>query len=398
MASTHNLILSGILMCLCCWGCDRTASSAESGHELVARDQAKQSRVSVETAAVVPVSDSGAPLKVSGTVTPFRRAPMAFLVGGPVDAVRVNVGDVVAKGDVLARLVRRDFRIAIEEASAGVLAAKAQLNAAKNAGVGLADRELNRAKQLAGAGAASQALIDRAETQKQQADATLQQAEAGLARAKALRKKAAAAMQDAVLKAPFSGIVVARTAEKGQIVGPGIPIVVLEQLDRVRVVGSVAAGDLNRIDRSEPVKVTVLEREGASYTGTIRALGWAGDVATGTFPLEIVVENPDYLLRSGMTAFIVLNTAKHRDQKGGLYKVPLPAVVSRGDGAHVFTVTGSPPETRARRLPVTLAGFEDNWALISGALDSNIKVVVRGQHDLNDGMVVAEVASGGKGE
>jgi RND family efflux transporter MFP subunit len=359
----------------------------------------KESDASVLVEVVRPAAagHSGRSIEVAGTVEPFRRAPLAFKVGGRVAHVAVELGDRVQAGDSLARLELRDLRIAVREAEAAVKAARAGLTAAKHAGSDLAGKELARARQLADAGGASPAILDQAEAQVRAADAKLLEAQAGLQRARALKDRALSAVADASLKAPFNAVVVHKAVEQGQIVGPGVPAFVLENVDQVRILASIPAVDLPAVDQQAPVAVRVSEAGDTILQGRIRALGWAGDPATGTFPVEVLVDNPDHQLRSGMAAWVDLPRLSAAGG-GRIFTVPLTAVVSRGRGGHVFVVHGE-PDARARRVTVELHGFEGDSARVTGDLDSSSRVVVKGQLDLDHGkpVRVAEAAGDGGG-
>jgi RND family efflux transporter MFP subunit len=271
----------------------------------------------------------------------------------------------------------------VREAKAAVKAAQAGLAAAGEASYELADKELERLEQLVDAGAVTHSMLDQARARKRAARARLLEAQAGLQRARALKDRAVSAAADAKLRSPFNAVVVHKAIEQGQIAAPGVPAFVLENIDLVRVLASVSAADLPLVDPDGPVTVEVREAGDKTFQGRIRALGWAGDPATGTFPVEVVVDNPDHLLRSGMAAWIEL-TRKPEVGAEAVYVVPLPAVVSRGQEPHVFVLEGA-PAGRARRVPVSLHGFERDRARISGDLGPTSLLVVKGQHDLDDG-------------
>jgi len=373
------VLLSHELAPLCAIVCSILIAGCGNDGESPGVDD-RRSGVLVEVVEPTPAGRDSRPIQIAGTVEPFRRTPAAFKIGGRVAEVLVELGDAVEEGAVLARLEPRDLQIAVREAKAAVKAARAGLAAADEAGYELADKELERLEQLVDAGAVTPSLLDQARAQKRAARAQLLEAQAGLQRARAIKDRALSAAADAVLAAPFNAVVVHKSIEKGQIAGPGIPVFVLENVDQVRVLASVPAADLPAVDQDAPVVVKVREAGDAPFEGTIRALGWAGDPATGTFPVEVLVDNPDHTLRSGMAAWVEL-AREPEDEAASIFVVPLPAVVSRGDEPHVFVIDGG----RARRVPISLHGFERDKARISGDLDQGSMLVVKGQHDLDDG-------------
>ncbi len=334
-----------------------------------------------------PGTERAGQLELVGTVTPNRRIPLAFQVGGRLAQVNAQLGDHVWSGTVLAALDKRDFRIAVREAAAMVRTAEANVEIAQQSGVAVADRAMVRTQKLAQVGGATEAILDQVTAQQNAAKTQLLGAQAQLERALALRDRARAAMSDTVLKAPFNALIIQRFVEVGLVVGPGTGAFVLEDVDQMRITASIPAADLAQIDREQQVEVRVEAADGFEALGKIRALGWAGDAATGTFPIELIVPNPDHRLRSGMTAWLKL-AKKATAVRTTTFAVPLTAVVSRGEGKSVFVINPGESSPRARQVPIQLHGFAGDRTLVSGDLERAMMLVVSGQRNLRDNMRV----------
>jgi HlyD family secretion protein len=236
-------------------------------------------------------------LFASGTVE-ATEADLGFQVPGRVEQVLPQEGDVVSPGQKLAVLDTTELA-ATRDAAAGQLAAAearleemvrgsrpeeiAQAEAAYRAAeqrAADADRDAQRAQKLFGGGAVSQQALDKATTLRDVADAARDQARDALTlvkagpRAEAIRAqravvsqaqanldRAQAALANAVIKAPFAGVVTVRDREPGEIVSPGAPIVTL----------------LNRDDRW--VRIYVREDE----IGRVH-IGQKADIRSDTYP------------------------------------------------------------------------------------------------------------------
>ncbi|MBW7935185.1 MAG: efflux RND transporter periplasmic adaptor subunit [Gemmatimonadaceae bacterium] len=200
-------------------------------------------------------------LSASGTVE-ATEAALGFQAAGRIAAIRVNEGDRVKAGDTLAMLDRTELSAREAQSLAQVGAAQAALSelergarseelaqareADSAAAVRLADaqRDLARVQRLFTGGAASQEALDKARlgadvarSQREQAAQQLRLVQTGpraeritaqravVASAQAMARQVAAQLANAVLIAPFDGVVTVRQRQPGEIVAPGSPVV-----------------------------------------------------------------------------------------------------------------------------------------------------------------------------
>jgi HlyD family secretion protein len=230
----------------------------------------------------------------SGTIE-LTEVDVASLVGGRVTEIRANEGDSVQAGDTLVILAQGEVTAGVleqeaEVGRAGALArdqeqgprpeersaAKADLDTAV-AALSLAESELGRVRVLFARKLAAQADLDRAVTQRDQAaarcdgaaqryrllesgyrkqmvDAARQGAEAARAGLMSARSKA----RELVLTAPISGVVLLKSVEQGEVVGPAVPILTLGDPRKLWIRVYVAAPRVVGIHLRDPVSVTVL--------------------------------------------------------------------------------------------------------------------------------------------
>ena len=225
--------------------------------------------VEVVTAHTAPVFVH---FELSGSIEPAEAVPVGFRAGGRIVTLSVQVGDQVQAGQVLAELDPT-------QAAAALRGAKAQADAAA-AMVTQAEQALARAAELTQRGAATQAALDAATEAALSARSAQDQAQAALA-------KARQTLADCTLTAPAAGIITARSAEPGQIVGAAQTVLTLARDGAREAVFHVP--DFPALDRFRGRTVTLRPVEGtgapldavvtqiaplvAGDTGTVRVKG-----------------------------------------------------------------------------------------------------------------------------
>jgi len=293
------------------------------------------------------------PLRVAGTVHPKDERLLAFKVGGLVARIRVEEGDRVRRGQVLAELDATELSSGVRQAREGL--AKAE-------------RDRDRARALAAQDVVARAVAEDAETATRIAQAGAEAAEFNLRRA--------------VLTAPDDGWVEERMAEPGEVVAPGRPVLRVSGRGRGFVVrASLPDREVLGLRMGQPALVTVDATAGAPILGTISEIARSATRATGSYDVEVR-----------------LDPARSGDLLGGLSakveiarQVEVPAAVPLGalveaDGARgaVFVVEGG----RARRVPVRIAFLQDERAVLADALPGVSGVVTDGASNLADGAPV----------
>jgi RND family efflux transporter MFP subunit len=171
-------------------------------------------------------------------------------------------------------------------------------------------------------------------TDKSLEDATARHRVAGAALAQERATLAASEVDlaDTEISAPFTGWVVARLVEPGDIATPGTALFHIEDLSRIKVALAVPESEVVGVQVGDPlrVRVDVLERD---WDGEVHKVLPAGDRSTRTYEVQLVLDNVEGLLKSGMSA----RASFHRGEQEALH-VPLSAVVDRGQLRGVFVV------------------------------------------------------------
>ncbi len=227
------------------------AAAACGGSEEPGRLPAPSEPVTVTVSEAVATASSEA---FPATLMARREAQVATRMSGTVREVRVDVGDRVGAGQVLVVLDAGDVHARIDAAA----------GAAE-----LARRTFQRVRNLAADGAASQQELD-------EARARLDAAEGGLADARAQAGYA-------TVTAPFTGVVVARSADPGDLAVPGRPLLRLVDHGALKVQADLPGGRAGTVGVGDPVRVTLpggethtarVTRVAPAVTGGVAASGW----------------------------------------------------------------------------------------------------------------------------
>lgn len=293
---------------------------------------------------------------------------LSFRVGGKLASRAVNLGDTVKAGQVLARVDAQDLRLAEAAASAAVAAARTNRDQA--------GQDYKRFVDLQRQGFISAAELERRDSAFKAAQAQLEQAKA---QADVQGNQAAYAQ----LLADGAGVVTGVSAEPGQVLAAGTPVVTIA-LDGPRdVVFSVPEDQVARVKAAASVPGALKVRLwGSNKTAplTLREVAAAADPVTRTFLIKADAGKLDVAL--GQSATVVLDLP----QVNGVIKLPLAAVLQQGGKSSVWVLDGG--SMTVKPVPVQIGGAEGNEVVIAGGLTAGQEVVVAGVHVLNPGQKV----------
>ena len=306
-------------------------------------------------------------LTYSGVVRPRIESAMGFRVGGKIVERRVNIGDRVEVGQVIARLDDTDLKLALGSAKAALAAARTRRD--------VAIENFARARALLPKEFIAKSTYDARKNEMDAAIGAHDTAEAQLA-------QAANAVGYATLRADKAGIVTAVRAEPGQVVNAATPVVVLAESGETEIAIVVPEQDVARLKVGQPIGLTLWAGPRTSLKGRIREISAQADSESRTYAVRATVDEPPANMRLGMTATVAIQV----EDASASVVVPLTAVTEIGGGTVVFTVE---PATRTvRKKPVTLAATAPEGVRIASGLEPGEIVVTAGVQFLRDGMKV----------
>ena len=319
------------------------------GHDEPRYAEAGLEPLTVEVTAVERISGPKA-IEVRGVVQPARQATVSSRVMGPVVALKVRAGSIVAKDQTLLEIQ--------PEASEGQLGQAQGALAQARAALFLAERNYKRFKTLHEEKAASDLEFEMAEMQLEQARGAVTQAEGAVRAASSVAK-------DSVVRAPFAARVVNTMVEVGDLVAPGRPLVKVESLEGQQLWLTVREADNHRVRVGQEVEMRFDARpEFGTITDHVVEIVPSADTATHTFTVKVALSGLD--ARSGLSGRALLpgddaeylavpSSAVHR--RGGLELV----VIRDADGTsrtRAVTTGQSLPGGRVEVLSGLEAGAE----------------------------------------
>ena len=339
------------------------AACGDDAPETEAPENSAPVAVEVATATLETVPSM---TRASGSVEPLRRVMPGTKILGRVAAVPVREGDRVTRGQLLAKLESRDLHAAVAQAEAALAMARAQLDNAR--------AHDQRMRDLHGRGSVTDKALEDATTGFRVAEAALAQAEANLDAARVQ-------LGYAEVKSPLDGWLVAKRVEAGDMTSPGAPMFTVEDLSKVKVEVSVPEAEVAGLAEGGDAEIEVAGRKIAA---TIDRVVPAGDPASRTFSVQLLLDNADGTLKSGMFARVSFP----RDERSALL-VPAEAIVRRGQLEGLFVVSGSSATLRwiktgrAGDAPAGMSRVE----VLSG-LDDGERYVVSPPPGLIDGAAI----------
>lgn len=347
MNKRYLIVLALPLLGLGAVGC---GGDNEATAEAVPVSQERTATVRTELVEAEQVSDMAI---FSADLLPLRRATLAAEVAGNVEELRVEVGQRVGRGQVLARIDTRALRQQVAEAEA--LYTQAQ------------DR-FERAEKL---------FAKRSITKEQHIDAVASRdvADARLASVRLMLEKSE-------VKAPWTGHVAAKRVEVGDYASPGQPLVELVAMDKLKVKAPASAADVPYLKIGVPVTVRVDVFPGEEFVGEVVRLGAELDPGTRTLDVEAEIDNPDLRLRPGLFGRMELQRRELTDA----VLVPLAAVVDFENQKVVYVVA----DGRAERREVELGPVVGARVVVEKGVSRGERLVVAGQRQVADGQLVVE--------
>ncbi len=339
-----------------------------------ARAQDEPMRVRVDTVMRVPLSQT---VPVIGRLVARQVGAVAARINGPVEAFKVEVGDRVEAGQVIAVLDAAALEARRDLYAARLSEARARLSV-KQAQLGLARQEYKRLEKLKKSAAFNQARFDDAAQKVAIAKAEVRQAATAVAGAKADLKLAEINLQNAAVRAPYPGIVTQRLTEAGAYVQTGEPI--------IRMIG----------DQTREIEADVPFQHLAGLVSGIEVRFALDDGTEHSAVVRAVVPSENPLTRTRAVRFVpnigkTLRPLAH--QQSVTLQVPIgearevlsvhkDAVIKRRGQDIVFVVAA---ERAVEARPVRLGAAVGSRFEVLQGLSAGERVVVRGNERLKPG-------------
>ena len=355
--------------------------------------------VRVATAAARGGGSGGGGLTANGYVVARTKASVSSKVPGRLVFLGVEEGDRVEAGAVIARLEAAEFEAIVRQAASEVLAAEATRQEAE-ATVAQAERDLARARELSAAGLIARRDLEDAETALSVARSRLG---AFAARVEAARQNHAAAranLENTLVRAPFSGTVLRKDAEVGEVVAPSVgggltrgAVVTMADLSTLEVEVDVNEAYISGIRDNQPAEIVLDAYPTETFPGRVRQVVPTADRQKATVLVRVLIDSRDPRIMPEMGARVVFR--EQPDSAGAarpsVTRVFVPAAAVRSDAGSdiVFVVT----EGRVARRAITAGPVSGDEREVRSGLSGGETLVLDPPTELSDGARVRIVTN-----
>jgi len=286
--------------------------------------------------------------KVLGVIKPYATAKISSEEGGLILDITKKKGDKVGAGQVVVRL-KKD----VETATYEQMLAQYQL------------AKLNFDKQ-------EELWKENATTEIQYLTAKWQLEAAGKG-LDVLKTH----IQKQYVTSPISGVVDEKYMNKGEMTAPGVPILNIVDVSRVKVTAGIPESYIDIVKLGQSVKITIDVLPEVEFNGKISYLSPTLATGSRTFEIEVIIDNKDRVLKPEMNA----NVEIARMEKDNSIVIQQDIIVDNGDQKYVFVVENG----TAKKREIETDGRNGNSVLISKGLNAGDKIIYEGFQSVNDG-------------
>ena len=336
-------------------------------------------------------------LDATGYVTARRQATVSAQITGTVAAVLIEEGDHVKEGQVIGRLDDTAQRAALAQAQAQLHSAQALLLQAQ-AQLAQNQRDVRRNEDLVKRKLVSEQAVELSRTQVETQTAQVEAQRKQIDLAAASVRSAQVQLDYCTVRAPFTGVVIAKAAQVGEIISPlsagggftRTGIGTLVDMDSLEVEVDVNEAYINRVEPGQRVESVLNAYPDWRIPSHVIAIIPTADRSKATVKVRIGLDVKDNRIVPDMgvrVSFLEASPAAgeaHERPRGVL--VPATALRKDGDQDVVFVLQGR----RAQRRTVTVGGTSGDSRQLLAGVSPGESVIVEGPADLRDGAAVSE--------
>jgi membrane fusion protein (multidrug efflux system) len=298
-------------------------------------------------------------IRVTGEVEALNDVTISAEETGRITSFLARKGQWVGSGDPIAKLEDDFLSAQVEEARAAAQ---------------LAREEWLRQRQLWEEDSVGTELVYlQRKYQAEIAAARLSQLESRLART--------------VIRSPVAGIFDDNYLEAGEMASPGQAVARVVSTNRMKVIAGVPERYAPSVQRGDSAVVTFDIFLGREYVGRVNFVGASVDKSSRTFPIEILLDNPEGMIKPAMVA----NVRVEREQLENTISIPQQVVLRSADGYKVFVVENEEGVDVAKARSVTLGPASSNTVVIEQGLNVGDLLITLGQQLVDEGSRVRVV-------
>jgi RND family efflux transporter MFP subunit len=326
-----------------------TISSCQNENK---KSEATSSAVPVITNRVTKISINK-PISISGNIEGNRTVRLGFMVAGKINYIGKDEGRWFAKDQLIASIDPASYAIAKEMADVQV----AQVQ-----------DEYNRLK----------AMFD----QHSISESDFAKVSFGLQQAKAQQKLQEKNLADTKLYAPFSGVLLKKLGEVGEITGVGIPQFVFSDISKVKVSAFIPEDELHMIKIGQEANALISAVD-KTFTGKIVEVGSVADPASRTFSVKVELDNSKMLILPGMIAEVTIPSGNISE----VLTVPVESILHDINNQS-FLFVADLSQGKAYKRTVALGKLHNETIEITSGVSENEPIITAGQQKLVDGATI----------
>ena len=317
-------------------------------------------------------------LNATGYVVAQRKAAISSKATGRLEWLGVAEGSRVKAGDVIARIDARDVVAQADAARANVGAARAALEEVR-AEERDALAQLKRAQDLLAKRYVSEASVDTAKSRADRASASVASARANIAAAEAAARNAQVSVDYTVIRAPFDGVILSKSANVGDLVTPFSnatdskgAVVSMADMSTLEVEADVSESSLSKVKVGQPAEILLDALPDARFRGHISRMVPTVDRAKATVMTKVKFDEIDPRILPEMSAKVAfLSQEVTANQQKPLLAVSADALTQRDGRTVLFVVRND----RAVVVPVTAGQKIGDLVAITGDVKSGEKAI-----------------------
>ncbi len=319
-------------------------------------------------------------LNASGYVVASRKAAVASKITGRLIEVNVEEGSFVRKGDIIARLEYDDALAMVEEARANLELSLSSLDIA-NHELHNAEMDFKRDKELYEKGYISRAEYDASEMRYKKAIAQVRLARAQVDMARASLRNAEINLEYTYIRAPFDGVILTKTADKGDVITPfgsaleaKAAVFTMADLRSLEIDVDVSEQNIRSIKKGQPCLIELDAFPEKVFKGSVSRIIPTAERTKGTVPVKVrFVEYPQGLLPDMSARISFLSKEIEAKDLTPVIVVDKRAILRRDNRDFVYVVQ----KDRVREVEVRKGVIFDNTHVeIIQGLEPGWKVVL----------------------
>jgi HlyD family secretion protein len=334
----------------------------------------------------------------NGYVVARTKASVSAKIAGRLAYLGVSEGSVVKRGDVIARLDNADYQATVSQAQANIGSAEASVIEARSDRDQLA-RDANRSREIrtTNPNLLSEQELEAATSRAAQGEARLKAAEARTKSAEASLRMAEANLDNTIIRAPFSGTVLRKDAEVGEVVAPSVgggltrgAVVTLADLQTLEVEVDVNEAYIARIRGDAAARITLDAYPDTAFRGVVRQVVPTADRQRATVQVKVTIldHDPRILPEMGAKVDFLEPDSTSKVAAGAPPKavVRVPAATVKTDaGASVVWIVR---DGRLVRRPVQTGPVSAGFLEVRSGLNGGEQILVSGVESPKEGMKV----------